>query len=113
MEMLSISFHFNIDLSGGPCVAMKRLVGCGSGTEYLAVTPTGELYPCHQFVGMPEFKMGTVYEGVTNTQQREKFFQNVMYMQKKIVKNAGQNFIVVGAVQQMPINKMAIYIKTL
>jgi len=61
-------FHFNIDLSGGPCV-MKRLVGCGSGTEYLAVTPTGELYPCHQFVGMPEFKMGTVYEGVTNTQQ--------------------------------------------
>lgn len=71
-------FHFNIDLSGGPCV-MKRLVGCGSGTEYLAVTPTGELYPCHQFVGMPEFKMGTVYEGVTNTQQREVFSKCNVY----------------------------------
>lgn len=71
-------FHFNIDLSGGPCV-MKRLVGCGSGTEYLAVTPTGELYPCHQFVGMPEFKMGTVYEGVTNTQQREFFSKCNVY----------------------------------
>ncbi len=71
-------FHFNIDLSGGPCV-MKRLIGCGSGTEYLAVTPTGELYPCHQFVGMPEFKMGTVYEGVTNTQQREIFSKCNVY----------------------------------
>lgn len=65
-------FHFNIDLQGGPCVA-KRLAGCGSGTEYLAVTPEGDLYPCHQFVGIPEFKMGTVYEGVTNTDRREEF----------------------------------------
>lgn len=65
-------FHFMIDLSGGPCVT-KRLVGCGSGTEYLAVTPTGDLYPCHQFVGMEEFKMGTVDTGVVNTQMRERF----------------------------------------
>lgn len=65
-------FHFNIDLEGGPCVA-KRLAGCGSGTEYLAVTPEGDLYPCHQFVGLEEFKMGTVYEGVTNTSRREEF----------------------------------------
>ena len=56
-------FHFMIDLSGGPCV-YKRLSGCGSGTEYLAVTPAGELYPCHQFVGEREFLLGTVDDGV-------------------------------------------------
>ena len=65
-------FHFNVDLSGGPCV-YKRLSGCGSGTEYLAVTPEGDLYPCHQFVGMEGFKMGTVYEGVTNQEMRDEF----------------------------------------
>ena len=57
-------FHFMIDLSGGPCV-YKRLSGCGSGTEYLAVTPWGDFYPCHQFVGMEEFLLGNVDEGVT------------------------------------------------
>ncbi len=56
-------FHFMIDLSGGPCVA-KRLSGCGSGTEYLAVTPWGDLYPCHQFVGEEEFLLGNVYDGI-------------------------------------------------
>ena len=75
-------FHFNIDLSGGPCV-MKRLAGCGSGTEYLAVTPTGDLYPCHQFVGIPEFKMGTVYEGVTNTEQRAVFSKCNVYAKQQ------------------------------
>ena len=59
-----IFFHFMIDLSGGPCV-YKRLSGCGSGTEYLAVTPWGDFYPCHQFVGMEEFLLGNVDEGVT------------------------------------------------
>jgi uncharacterized protein len=53
-------FHFMIDFEGGPCVA-KRLRGCGSGTEYLAVTPQGDLYPCHQFVGLKEFRLGSVY----------------------------------------------------
>ena len=57
-------FHFMIDLTGGPCV-YKRMSGCGSGTEYLAVTPTGDLYPCHQFVGQEEFLMGNVTDGVT------------------------------------------------
>lgn len=57
-------FHFMIDLTGGPCV-YKRLSGCGSGTEYLAVTPWGDLYPCHQFVGEEKYLMGTVDEGVT------------------------------------------------
>ena len=65
-------FHFNIDLSGGPCVA-KRLSGCGSGTEYLAVTPWGDLYPCHQFVGKDEFLMGNVFDGVKNTDLRDEF----------------------------------------
>ena len=56
-------FHFMIDLNGGPCVA-KRLSGCGSGTEYLAVTPWGDLYPCHQFVGQDDFLMGNVDDGI-------------------------------------------------
>ncbi len=57
-------FHFMIDLNQGPCVA-KRLSGCGSGTEYLAVTPWGDLYPCHQFVGREEFLLGNVEDGIT------------------------------------------------
>lgn len=56
-------FHYMIDLSGGPCVA-KRLSGCGSGTEYLAVTPWGDLYPCHQFVGNEDFLLGNLDEGI-------------------------------------------------
>ncbi len=56
-------FHFMIDLDGGPCVA-KRLSGCGSGTEYLAVTPWGDFYPCHQFVGNEDFLMGNVDDGI-------------------------------------------------
>lgn len=65
-------FHFMIDLEGGPCVA-KRLSGCGSGTEYLAVTPWGDFYPCHQFVGQDEFLLGNVEEGITNTKIRDEF----------------------------------------
>jgi uncharacterized protein len=66
-------YHFMLDLSGGPCI-YKRIAGCGSGTEYLAVTPAGDLYPCHQFVGDPEYKMGTLWDGVTNTEKRDAFF---------------------------------------
>lgn len=65
-------FHFMIDLTGGPCV-YKRLAGCGSGTEYLAVTPWGDLYPCHQFVGEERFLMGNVDEGITAPEVREEF----------------------------------------
>ncbi|MCR5474390.1 MAG: thioether cross-link-forming SCIFF peptide maturase [Lachnospiraceae bacterium] len=65
-------FHFMIDLTGGPC-AVKRLSGCGSGTEYLAVAPNGDLYPCHQFVGMDGFLMGNVRDGVINTKLRDSF----------------------------------------
>ena len=65
-------FHFMIDLSGGPCV-YKRLSGCGSGTEYLAVTPWGDLYPCHQFVGNEEFLLGNVDEGIVREDIVETF----------------------------------------
>ena len=65
-------FHFMIDLEGGPCVS-KRLSGCGSGTEYLAVTPWGDLYPCHQFVGQEEFLMGNVDEGIVKPEIAEEF----------------------------------------
>lgn len=75
-------FHFMIDLEGGPCVA-KRLSGCGSGTEYLAVTPWGDLYPCHQFVGNEKFLMGNVTEGVTNTQIRDLFKSCNVYAKEK------------------------------
>lgn len=75
-------FHFMIDLSQGPC-AHKRLAGCGSGTEYLAATPEGDLYPCHQFVGIDEFKMGTVFEGVTNIDVRSKFEKCNVYSKPK------------------------------
>lgn len=75
-------FHFMIDLSGGPCVA-KRLSGCGSGTEYLAVTPWGDLYPCHQFVGEEEYLMGTVFDGVKATNLREEFRSCNVYSKEK------------------------------
>ncbi len=65
-------YHYMIDLKGGPCI-YKRVSGCGSGTEYMAVTPSGELYPCHQFVGEERFKLGDVWQGVTNTEIREEF----------------------------------------
>ena len=58
-------YHYMIDLTGGPCI-YKRISGCGSGTEYMAVTPWGDLYPCHQFVGEEKFKLGDVWNGVTN-----------------------------------------------
>ncbi len=65
-------FHYMIDLSGGPCV-YKRLSGCGSGTEYLAVTPWGDLYPCHQFVGEEQFCLGNVRDGILNTELQDTF----------------------------------------
>ncbi len=75
-------FHFMIDLKGGPCVA-KRLSGCGSGTEYLAVTPWGDFYPCHQFVGKEEFLMGNVDEGITRTDIRDEFKTCNVYAREK------------------------------
>lgn len=65
-------YHYMIDLKGGPCI-YKRISGCGSGTEYMAVTPWGDLYPCHQFVGDEKYKLGDIFNGVTNTQVRDEF----------------------------------------
>lgn len=75
-------FHFMIDLEQGPCVA-KRLSGCGSGTEYLAVTPWGDFYPCHQFVGQEKFLLGNVDTGITNTEIRDEFKMCNVYAKDK------------------------------
>ena len=65
-------YHYMIDLEGGPCI-YKRISGCGSGTEYMAVTPWGDLYPCHQFVGDEKFLLGNVFDGVTNRSMQSEF----------------------------------------
>ena len=65
-------YHYMIDLTEGPCI-YKRISGCGSGTEYMAVTPWGDLYPCHQFVGEEAYKLGDIWNGVTNDALREEF----------------------------------------
>ena len=65
-------YHYMIDLTGGPCI-YKRISGCGSGTEYMAVTPWGDLYPCHQFVGEDKYKLGNIWDGVTNKDAQNEF----------------------------------------
>ncbi len=71
-------YHYMIDLSGGPCI-YKRISGCGSGTEYMAVTPWGDLYPCHQFVGDEKFKLGDIWNGVSNTVIQQEFMDCNVY----------------------------------
>ncbi len=65
-------YHYMLDLQNGPCI-YKRITGCGSGTEYMAVTPWGELYPCHQFVGDPKYSLGNIWDGVTNKAAQDEF----------------------------------------
>ena len=71
-------FHFMIDLTQGPCI-VKRTVGCGAGSEYIAVTPEGDLYPCHQFVGEEEFLLGNLKDGINNTKIRDKLKNSNIY----------------------------------
>ncbi len=71
-------YHYMIDLKGGPCI-YKRISGCGSGTEYMAVTPWGDLYPCHQFVGDEKYRLGSIYEGVTNKGAQDEFAASNVY----------------------------------
>ncbi len=71
-------YHYMIDLKAGPCI-YKRISGCGSGTEYMAVTPWGDLYPCHQFVGDEKFKLGDIWTGVTNKEIQDEFAQSNVY----------------------------------
>lgn len=75
-------FHFMIDLDAGPC-AIKRLKGCGCGNEYVAVTPDGDIYPCHQFVGIEQYKMGNLEEGTFNEDMKYEFSQSHIYNKAK------------------------------
>ena len=75
-------YHYMIDLKGGPCI-YKRISGCGSGTEYMAVTPQGDLYPCHQFVGEEKFKLGDIWNGVSNKEIQDEFMSCSVYARPK------------------------------
>ena len=75
-------YHYMIDLTGGPCI-YKRISGCGSGTEYMAVTPWGDLYPCHQFVGDEAFKLGDIWQGVTNKETQNSFAECNVYAREE------------------------------
>ena len=75
-------YHYMIDLTGGPCI-YKRISGCGSGTEYMAVTPWGDLYPCHQFVGEEKYKLGNVFDGVDNLEAQEEFASCNVYAREE------------------------------
>ena len=75
-------YHYMIDLDGGPCI-VKRVSGCGVGTEYMAVTPNGDLYPCHQFAGDPNFLLGNVKTGIVNDKVCEQFKECNIYSHKE------------------------------
>ncbi len=75
-------YHYMLDLTNGPCI-YKRITGCGSGTEYVAVTPWGDLYPCHQFVGDEKYRLGDIYDGITNTKIQDKFRHCNAYSRKE------------------------------
>lgn len=75
-------YHFNIDLQGGPCV-YKRISGCGAGHEYVAITPDGDIYPCHQFVGNEDFLMGDIYKGINNKKMEHQFKTAHIYNKPK------------------------------
>lgn len=71
-------FHFNVDLAGGPCLK-RRVLGCGAGNEYLAISPAGDIYPCHQLVGRPEYRMGDVFRGILSDKIRSDFRRANIY----------------------------------
>ena len=90
-------YHFNIDLNGGPCV-YKRISGCGAGFEYVAITPQGEVYPCHQFVGKEEFKLGSIYDDTYDAELGKKFKKAHIYNKPKC-KNCWARFYCSGGCQ--------------
>ena len=94
-------YHYMIDLTGGPCI-YKRISGCGSGTEYMAVTPWGDLYPCHQFVGEERFKLGNIWDGVTNTEIQGEFAACNVYAHPN-VGTVGQDCTAPAVVRRMRI----------
>ena len=87
-------FHFMIDLNQGPC-AIKRLRGCGCGNEYIAITPTGDIFPCHQFVGNDEWKMGNLFDNNFNTKIKDTFSKTTVYT-KSNCKNCWAKFYCSG-----------------
>ena len=87
-------FHFMIDLDQGPC-AIKRLRGCGCGNEYVAVTPDGDVYPCHQFVGMEDWKMGSVHDLSVDLKKKDYFAKANVYT-KEECKNCWAKFYCSG-----------------
>jgi uncharacterized protein len=90
-------YHFNIDIQGGPCV-YKRISGCGAGHEYVAITPTGDIYPCHQFVGNEDFKMGNVFKGDINL-SISKHFKNAHIYNKPECRECWARFYCSGGCQ--------------
>lgn len=95
-------YHFNIDLSGGPCV-YKRISGCGAGFEYVAVAPSGDIYPCHQFVGNPEYVLGNLKEGMHRQDLSESFRQAHIY-NKPVCRDCWARFYCSGGCQANNIN---------
>ena len=87
-------FHFNLDIEQGPCLA-KRLSGCGAGHEYFAVTPEGDLYPCHQFVGRDDFLLGSVFTGIAN-RELTKNFRDAHVLNKETCKECWARFFCSG-----------------
>ena len=95
-------YHFNIDLQGGPCV-YKRISGCGAGFEYVAITPQGDVYPCHQFVGKEEYKLGTVYDDSFDSQLSKEFKMAHIYNKPKC-KDCWARFYCSGGCQANNVN---------
>lgn len=87
-------FHFNVDLEQGPCM-IKRLRGCGAGCEYVAITPEGDIYPCHQFVGQEQFKMGNINEGCFSKDETQEF-ANINVYTREACKNCWAKFYCSG-----------------
>jgi uncharacterized protein len=75
-------FHFMLDLDQGPC-AIKRLRGCGCGNEYVAITPDGDIYPCHQFIGHEDWRMGSVHDGSFDTEAKKRFAAATIYSKEE------------------------------
>lgn len=95
-------YHFNIDIQGGPCV-YKRISGCGAGFEYVAITPQGEVYPCHQFVGREEYKLGSVYDDTFDKELSKKFKKAHIYNKPKC-KECWARFYCSGGCQANNVN---------